>query len=262
MLRKPFVIAVSLALSSLTVAHAADAADQKAATTNPADFGWLNAATLPQPARMIDAAIDALPRTFSEKQDWLKRMHKAAWYPNLELRYGIGQGNYRRYQVLENRQQVTTGSSSSRSSSSQNSQGTTFSTDTGGGISVKNDSGGSSQRSSSRSSSVTDEGPDSFVRSEDLRWMDDYGVYLSWDLSRLVFRQEEISVVAAEIDKEKFRQDIRSQVIQTYYDLKESLLLLESDSFKDSIPTRMRKERLAFLLDTLTGGALSGSAKK
>lgn len=263
MSRQSIAVVITLFLAVLHVAPAAEAPTPKSVgATNSADYGWLSAASLPQPSTMIDAAMGALPKTFSEKRDWLKRMHKAAWYPNLELRYGIGQGNYRRYQVLENRQRITTGTSSTRESSSQSGQSIGLKNNALGNndLSLGSERSGDSTRSTTTSREVSDEGPASYVLSEDLRWMDDYGVYLSWDLSRLIFRSEEINVIAAEIDKETFRQDIRSQVIETYYDLKESLLLLDSETYKDSIPTRIRKERLAFLLDTLTGGALSKTA--
>ncbi len=99
--------------------------------------------------------------------------------------------------------------------------------------------------------------PRSLARTEQTQWLNEYGLYLTWDLSGMVFRREEVDAAARELDRETYRGSVREQVIQTYYDLKEALLLLETDAYRDSVPTLVRKERLAFLLDTLCDGALT-----
>lgn len=231
-------------------------------------YAWLNATNLPSPQVLVEAALKNLPKSINQKQDWLKRMHRAAWYPSLELQYSIGEAVYRPYTTV-NREIVTSGSEQSSERSSGSDRSSSVSIDNGSNVNgpssgqgVQVDQSSSSgRRSTSTSFTQTEKyGPDSYAKSERTRWVNDYGVFLTWDLSRLIFQRDEIAVASAEIDKEQFRQDIRLQVIQTYYELKETLLLLQNDAYSNSLPQRIRKERVAYLLDTLSAGALSGSA--
>lgn len=213
---KVLYVLAALAMSGFCVRGA------DVATTNavPAadDYVWLTPKTLPPPGPMIEAALAALPKTATEKADWLKRMHKAVWMPSLELHYSVGESGFRNFVVVPGQ-----------------TVGTTL-------------------------DPATDSGSRSYATSDSTRWVNQYGVYLTWDLSKLLFRQEEISVAQIELNRQALRDNVRDQVAQTYYDLKESVLLLQNDTYKDSLPTRIRKERLAFLLDTLTAGAFSARA--
>lgn len=224
-----------------------------------ADYSWLAASTLPQPGPMLDAALANLPKSIREKSDWLARMKKAAWVPTLEFRHTIGQGGFRQFETVD-RQTVSSSSETTRESESSKTTTTDISPVPGSST----DSGKGSRSSTTRGTTTTDEGRTSYARDDEARWLHDYGVYLSWDLSRLVFRSEELNVLSAEMSKETFRDNVRTQVITTYYDLKESLLLLENENFKDSVQIKVKKERLAFLLDTITGGELTtrGQPKK
>lgn len=242
-------------------------------------FDWLTPDTLPPPREVVQAALDALPKTLAEKQDWLKRMRRAAWYPQLELQYRVGETAVRDYTVVDRVERTTSSETTRQSSRDSESRLTSSGGDSvetvrdGGGSVVESresstvrfdyenstrDGSGSSRRSGS---SVTYAGPDSYATGEKFKWADEFGVFLTWDLSRFVFQEGEINVARVEMDRETFRQNISTQVIQAYYDLMETLMLLDNPSYRDSIPTRVRKERLAFLLDTLTGGYLT-SVKK
>lgn len=240
-------------------------------------YDWLDVKSLPPPSALVEASIKALPKSLSQKQDWLKRMRRAAWYPQMQLQYRVGETVVRDYDVVD-RVEKTTSSETTRSSSRDSSSRSSSSS--GSGTEVVTDGGGvladthtstsadvGSEHSSSHGSSVsrrsgtstTYSGPDSYATGEDFKWGNEVGVYLTWDLSRFVFQGDEIDVVNAEIDRETFRQNVKVQVIQSYYDLLESLLLLENPNYRDSIPTKVRKERLAYLLDTMSGGYLSQS---
>lgn len=222
------------------------------AQTNDADYTWLTTKTLPKPAVMLDAAMTNLPRSIRERGDWIARMKKAAWVPSLEFRYGLGEGNFRQYRVLD-RQSTATSVETTRESSSSGSTHTDISPVPGSST----ESGSEKRSSTTRGTTTSSEGRDSYAVSDKAHWLDEYGVYLTWDLSRIVFREEELGVLDAELSKESFRDSMRTQVITTFYDLKETLMLLENENFKDSIQTQVKKERLAFLLDTLTGGELT-----
>jgi len=231
-----------------------------AATNAPAapDYSWLTPETLPPPGGLVDAALDSMPRSFRQKSDWLERMKKASWVPNLELRYGIGERNFRTYQTVSSQTEVSTTTASSRESSSQSGSGAQLSATP----SVDVSSGGGSKSQTTTGKTVTQSGPTSYGVDDQSHWVNDYGVFLTWDLSRILFREEEIAVAAAEKEREMFRDSVRQQAIQTYYDLKETLLLLQIDTHKESIPVKIKKERLSYLLDTMTDGALTGGRPK
>ena len=264
---------MSLQMRTLVAGVALTLAARAALAAEGDDYAWLNLTNLPPATEMLQAAIKALPKSIVEQKDWLARMRKAALMPNLELHYTIGETIVRDYNVVD-RTEVTTGSESSsersRESGTRLSSGSSSSSETGSdGLTTETRSGSGSEASvesysssGSRSSSssyrqTTYSGPDSYATGESTKWVDEYGLFLTWDLSRMIFQPEELNVASAEMDRENFRQNVRLQVIQTYYDLKESLLLLQSETYSASIPTRVRKERLAFLMDTLTGSALS-----
>jgi hypothetical protein len=197
--------------------------------------------------------------------------------PNLELRYSVGETVVREFTVVD-RKSVSAGSEhmdettkesttsrSGRSGSSEELQYDELGLPAGRNSTTSGDSNhGSSSTTGRRTAdtsrqSLTLNGPDSYATGEDMRWVNEYGICLTWDLSRIIFRQEEMSIVGIEMDKEKFRQEVKAQVIQAYYDLMESLLLLDSQTYRTSVPTQVRRERLGYLLDSLTEGALSNA---
>jgi hypothetical protein len=247
--------------------------------SKPGRYDWLTAESLAPPEEVVQAAIDALPTSLSEKQDWLKRMRRAAWIPQLELRYTVWEDAYRKYNVID-RQEVTSGSetrresfdedgsasfSSSRTSTENvfGGNGAPLNVQTEQRLTSESESGSESSSSDGSSTqrrsfkSTTSLGPDSYVTDEDLRWAEEYGIFLTWDLSRVLFRAEEIDAVAAEIDIEAFKNTIKTQVIQTYYDLLTALEMLGAAEDRGSIPTRVRRDHFAFLLDTLTDGYIT-----
>ncbi len=240
-------------------------------------YDWLTSTNLVSPSKLVEASLQALPKTIKQKQDWLARMHKAAWVPTLDLRYTIGEAISRDYRVVD-RISTTTGSESQRGSESSTSIRDASSSSVGSDAvldglgapqssSTKSDRGTSTEKESQKGSnssqtsfkSTTYSGPESYATGEDTRWVNEFGLYLSWDLSRVLFREEEISVVGAELDRETFRQSVKEQVITAYYDLVEALMLLDNETYKASIPTQVKRERMAFLLDSLTDGALSNA---
>jgi hypothetical protein len=188
--------------------------------------------------------MEDLPRTVTEQQNWLKRMRRAAWMPSFELRYVLGEAVSRPYTVVE-RSTVVSGTERSSERSRE----------TGAGEIV-----GGSRSSVTRFDSTEMAGLDSYARSEELEWVNEYGVFLTWDLSRFVFNRDEIAAVTADMDLAAFRRAVRDQIIQVYYDLKECLLMLDTEALRESVPTRARKERLAYQLDMLSSGEFSRAA--
>ena len=113
------------------------------------------------------------------------------------------------------------------------------------------------------------EGLDSYGIGDEPEWVNTWEVGLVWDFSQRLFRPEEIDVRRARLEAERVRldreaaeTDLRSRVILAYYELVEALRLLQMETYRDSVPTWIRKERAAATLDDLTRGALSRHAPK
>lgn len=114
---------------------------------------------------------------------------------------------------------------------------------------------------------VIEPGVDSFSIGEHPRWLNTWEVALLWDFSQLIFRREEIDIarVRAEaarvrMDQAAVETDLRSRVITAYYELVEALRLLELETYRNSVPAWIRKERAAAVLDDLTGGLIKAAA--
>lgn len=108
---------------------------------------------------------------------------------------------------------------------------------------------------------------DSYGIGDEPEWLNVWEVGLVWDLSQRVFRPEEIEIQRTRIEAERMRIDreaaessLRERVILVYYDLLEALRLLQMDTYRESVPTWIRKERAAATLDDLTCGELSRHA--
>lgn len=232
---------------------------------------------------VIAMAVANLPKTMKEQQDWVKRMRRSALVPRLQLYWNTSEAFYREYEVID-RTETTRGSETITESGSENQRevSQSFETEAEAGQELIYDAGGqlverrnsltatgvsgeeiANSRSTSsgerRSSfqSTTYRGPDSYVTSEDTRWMNEFGLFLTWDLAQLVFHPSEATAARADADAATFRMELSTRVSEVYFDLVEALMLLETDAYKDSVPTRVRKMRGAFLLDQLTGGYIT-----
>ncbi len=74
------------------------------------DLSYLTVETLPPPGMVADAAINALPRSLSEMQEYERRLRASALVPRLELQYRQTETGERRFDHVE---RVTTRSVSS-----------------------------------------------------------------------------------------------------------------------------------------------------
>jgi hypothetical protein len=168
---------------------------------------------------VIQAAVDAVPTSAVSVADWEKRMRTAAWVPRLELRSGIGQQPHRNYTVVN--------------------------------------------RSSTDAMGTTTTYRDSYATGEDPRWLNEYQLAVVWDFSQLFFRPEEIDIsrlkmeaARVSMERDSVVSDVRERVLLAYYDLVEALRMLEMDVYRTSVPTLIRKERAAAMVDDLAGGCL------
>jgi hypothetical protein len=222
------------------------------------DYSWLAATNLPSPGGLTTAALANLPANIGERKDWLRRIRRAAWMPSLEFHYVLGEAVQRPYEVVDQRTVI---SGTEKTSERSADFGSSTAINGGSGDTDVNTSiGGGTRSSSTRFNSTEAAGLTSYARSEEFAWANEYGVFLTWDLSRFVFQRDEISAVSADMELETFRRSVCDQIVVTYYDLKETLVMLTTEALRDSLPTQVRKERLAYQLDVLTGGAFSRAA--
>lgn len=105
------------------------------------------------------------------------------------------------------------------------------------------------------------------VQTDGNDWPQEYGLYFTWDLSKLVFHPEELDSIELEtryaevkVRAAETRYKFLDDLADWYFELKELLLTMETEkAYAASPKVQMRKEKLAFLLDSLTGNLISRS---
>lgn len=103
------------------------------------------------------------------------------------------------------------------------------------------------------------------VQTDENDWPQEYGVFFIWDLSKLLFHEEELDAFELEaryaevrVRAAETRYKFIDDLADWYFELKEVLLTMETDrTYAASPKVQMRKEKLAFLLDSLTGNLIS-----
>lgn len=203
----------------LTAWSGAVAQTNAPAATPDMRYAKLTLKNLPPLEVVLQAATDAVPQSKTAVADWDKRMRKAAWVPRFELRSAIGQQGFREYTVVNRTSVDSLGSVSSYR--------------------------------------------DSYATGEDPRWLNEYQLAVMWDFSQLFFRPEEIDIarlkmeaVRVTMERDAVVAGVRERAITAYYDLVESLRLLELETYRTSVPTIIRKERAAAMVDDLADGCL------
>ncbi|MBU4460130.1 MAG: hypothetical protein KJ579_06150 [Verrucomicrobia bacterium] len=191
-----------------------------AAATPDARYVRLTLKNLAPIEAVLQAAADAVPEFTPKTADWDKRMRKAAWVPRLELRSLIGQQPFRDYTVVNR--------------PSADSFGAAYLTQ------------------------------DSYSTGESPRWLNEYEVAVTWDFSQLVFRPDEVNIARLQMEAARIRLDreaavsaARERAVIAYYDLVEALRLLELETYRASVPTLMRKERAAAMVDDISNGCVT-----
>lgn len=190
-----------------------------AAATPDMRYAKLTLKNLPPLETVLQAATEAVPRSKAAVGDWEKKMRKAAWVPRLELRSAIGQQGFREYTVVN--------------------------------------------RTTADALGTVTSYRDSYATGEDPRWLNEYQLALMWDFSQLFFRPEELDIARLKMDAVRMNMErdalvagVRERALTAYYDLIESLRLLELETYRTSVPTIIRKERAAAQVDDLADGCL------
>ena len=197
------------------------------APTPDTRYARLTLKNLPSLETVLAAAVDTVPQAqVPSLPDWEKKMRKAAWVPRLELRSLIGQQAFRNYRVINQPAEAT------------GTDGTYLTTD-------------------------------SYATGEDPRWLNEYELALTWDFSQLIYRSDEVAIERLKMEVARIRMDrepvitaLRERVLNAYYDLVEALRMLEMDTYRSSVPTLIRKEREAAMVDELTGGCILRSLNR
>lgn len=105
------------------------------------------------------------------------------------------------------------------------------------------------------------------VKTDENDWPQEYGLFFIWDLSRLLFHEEEIDAMElnaryaeTRIRASEIRYKFLEDLTDWYFELKELLLTMETEkAYAASPKAQMNVEKLAFLLDSLTGNLITRS---
>lgn len=213
------------------------------------DYAQLTLRSLPPVQGVTEAAMQELPEVLANTHDWVKRIRRSALFPEVELRlYAL--------EELEDQWVVFDSVETERiSGHSESEEIYTGSTTPGGPLNVMTERREIDQEGETR---TTHKGKDSYRSGSDETWLHEYGLFLTWDLSKLVFHEEEMEAAELHVRHAEFRYKFIDDVVDWYYELKETLMYLEDEAYASSPKMHIQKEKLAFLLDSLTGDYISG----
>lgn len=208
---------------------------------------------LPPVQAVVREALGRLPRSFEERQDWLERMRRAAWLPQIQVQYLVSEDFVDDIQVFErtvvqteyNGDEVTHGGGETETVFGDPMAPATV-TET---------------RETDREATVTTRKPTRIVREEGLdsvqtgnsrRSTDEWGVLLTWNLSAFVFPPDEARAAAADARIERFKLEFIDAIVNYYYDLVEAMAFVDADP--QNVRMAIQVERNISKLDVLTGG--------
>jgi len=112
--------------------------------------------------------------------------------------------------------------------------------------------------SSGKKRTVSAKSPDDLSLTDGTRWLENYSVRLAWDLSDLVFHNDELEAIVTQERVEEFRMEFIERVLRHYFNLKESLILMDEGDV--SVSTQMKKEFNLSILNALTDNFISAYA--
>jgi len=211
---------------------------------------------LPTVQVVVREALDRLPRTFDERKDWLQRMRRAAWLPQIQVQYLVSDDFVDDFAVFERTVvQTETGGDEVTHGGGQTEE--VFGTPTAPTTVTET-------RRIDREPSVTSHGTTRVIREEGLdsaqvgstrRSTDEWGVLLTWNLSAFVFQSDEVRAADANARIERFRLEFVDAIVNFYYDLVEAMAFLDADP--QNVRMAIQVERNISKLDVLTGGYMS-----
>jgi hypothetical protein len=245
--------AIFLSLCVLLASGLARAAEPPSMEANARSW---RRSDLPTVQVVVREALGRLPRTFDERKDWLQRMRRAAWLPQIQVQYLVSDDFVDDLAVFERTVvQTETGGDEATHGGSQTEvvfgdpAASTTATET---------------RRVDREPSVTARGTTRITREEGLdsvqtgstrRSTDEWGVLLTWNLSAFVFQPDEVRAADANARIERFRLEFVDAIVNFYYDLVEAMAFLDADP--ENVRMAIQVERNLSKLDVLTGGYVS-----
>jgi hypothetical protein len=173
--------------------------------------------SLPPAGAVVRKALAELPFTRKHYRKWKKRVRQSVLLPRIDLRYGTSERNFDRHGIVN--------------------------TDR-------------TRRGADGSIDWTESTyPDSISLDDGVRWGNQYGVLLSWDLSELVFHRDELQVAEIQRRLEDSRVKLIDHVTGYYSELQDSLIRLSKPKInKDNSEVGMETQKLRNLarLNALT----------
>lgn len=212
------------------------------------DLSYLSPETLPPPRLVVEAGLNALPRSLGELRDFDRRMRLAALAPNLNVRYRMFEGPSRRFDVVE---QSTT--RSIRNTSNAEANQTRISTDPLDSFTQDNvnmNVGSQSFRETRY--------PVPLALSDEEVWREEIAIQAVWRLSDLIYHPDELRATGPNRTIAAYRLQYMERIISLYRAFVNTVnqwsINPDSRSLADSVEDRL------IILDNLTDNFITDYA--
>ncbi len=208
-------------------------------------FADLTLATMPSVGQVIEAGLDHLPSSVGKSVNWSKRMHMSALLPVFQVRYRAFESNYDRFDY---RTQYTT--RTTRGSSTDEDDTSRVHATPGSSYFDSSDGG-----SASWEHYADAKYPVQYSLEDGIRELHDQTLVATWDLSTLLYHNDELEAAQVGRFVASFRYDYIRNMADLYRKLKQSLKLLARDPRN---PAALEQREIhGVIIDQLTGGYLT-----
>lgn len=223
-------------------------------------YAGLRLDNLPSVSQVIDAAMETLPRDLAKVTDWNSRMRWSTLLPQFQVRYRLFEDVLDRYETVY---RTTTDQRTVRRNEDRDTDRDTdtlsdhVATDPFDSYVDTTEQDYDEDYSSSfteRYSGVERSGPWANNRDDELVWAEEINFQATWNLSQLVYSDDEIQAAAANRFVAEFRIKYMESVAKIYAALRSALETL--DRTPDNARARSQRDIHAAMLDQLTDGYL------
>ena len=222
-----------------------------------ANYEQLTLNNLPGVGQVIQASLKALPRDLGEVRNWTTRMRLSALLPQLQARYRWFQDSLDQYETVYR----TKTHSESESRNEDRDQDELISRVHADPLEsyVETQELDYDSDFQSRTSWRESDGPYSINSSDELAWMDDYQITATWNLSALVFSDDELQAAQVNRIVAEYRFKHMESVATLYSKLQAALDTLSRAPA--NVRAQIQRDATAAMLDVATDGYLSDYVK-
>ena len=219
-----------------------------------ANYDHLSLDNIPGVGQVIQASLKALPRDLGEIRNWTTRMRLSALLPQIQARYRWFQDTVDQFDTVYRTKTHDESESRSEDRDQDELISRVHADPLESYVEEQNLNYGSDYRS--HTSFRETDGPHSITLNDDVVWMDDYQIMATWNLSALLFTDDELQAAQVNRIVAEYRFKHMESVAGLYGKLQSALDTLSRTPA--NIRSKIQRDAAAAMLDAVTDGYLSG----